>query len=105
MGKVTYNQSGYVGCSMSERAVAAYNDGEKPKSRWTKRAMLDAIETYCEEQGIGYDKGASALKRDEIFDRFFEWKSWHHTGKYANETDFYGIDEDAVWDAFGKEQK
>jgi len=96
MGKVRYNQAGYVGCSMSERAVMAYAMGEKPKSKWTKRAMLDAIEDYCEEFGIPYDGSLSKMTKASIFERFFEWKSWHHTGKYANVTDFYGLDEDAV---------
>jgi len=100
MSKVAYNQKGYVGCSMSERAARAYDSGEKPKSRWTKKAMLDAIEEYCDESGIAYDGSASALKKDELFSRFFCWTSWHHTGKYANATDFYGIDEDAVMEAF-----
>lgn len=33
---------------MSENAMYAYEDGEMPKSRWTKRAMLDAIEAVGE---------------------------------------------------------
>lgn len=115
MGKVRYNQTGYVGCSMSERAVAAYESGEKPKSKWTKAAMLGAIERYCDEQGLAYDPegtfvnpygevGFPSLKtmpKDDVFRVFFTRTSWHHTGKYANETPFYGVDEDAVWAVFG----
>lgn len=101
MGKVRYNQSGYVGSSMSVNAMLAYDEGEMPKSKWTKAAMLAAIEAYCDGFGeLCYDGSAASMRKDEIFNRFFEWKSWHHTGKYANETDFYGIDEDAVWAAF-----
>lgn len=103
MGKVRYNQAGYVGCSMSERAVMAYESGEMPKSKWTKRAMLTAIEDYCDEFSIPYDGRLSSLKKAEIFERFFEWKSWHHTGKYANVTDFYGLDEEAVCELGGME--
>lgn len=99
MGRVRYNQSGYVGCSMSKRAVMAYENGEKPKSKWTKRAMLDEIEAYCRLFGMPYGGEFSKMKKDEIFSEFFEWKSWHHTGKYANETDFYGLNEEALADA------
>lgn len=30
--------SGYIGYSMSRRAAEAYEDGEMPKSKWTKKA-------------------------------------------------------------------
>lgn len=38
--------SGYSGWSMSRNAVAAYRDGEMPKSKWTKKAILAALEDY-----------------------------------------------------------
>ena len=103
MGKVRYNQGGYVGCSMSVNAALAYEDGEMPKSKWSKRAMLAAIADYCDLCGIPYDGSAARLTKDALFERFFEWKSWHHTGKYANETDFYGLNESAVADYFREE--
>lgn len=96
MGKVRFGQAGYVGVRMSENAMYAYEDGEMPKSRWTKRAMLDAIEDWCDAWGVPYDGELSALRKQDLFARFFEWKSWHHTGKFANETDFYGLDEEAL---------
>ena len=96
MAKVRYNQSGYVGCSMSVNAALAYADGEKPKSKWTKAAMLGAIADYCDSFGIPYDGSVARFTKEVLFERFFEWKSWHHTGRYANETDFYGLDEEAV---------
>ena len=99
MGRVRYNQNGYSGCSMSTRAVLAYEFGEKPKSKWTKAAMLEAIEETCDELEIEYDPAKFRFTKAELFDQFFEWKSWHHTGKYANETDFYGVNEDAVKEA------
>ena len=102
MGKVYYNQPGYVGCSMSVNAAAAYESGEMPRSKWTKSAMLGAIANYCDGFGIPYDGSASRYSKSALFDMFFEWKSWHHTGKYANETDFYGLDEEAVIEAFGR---
>lgn len=94
MGKVSYNQNGYVGSSMSVRALEAYESGEKPKSKWTKAAMLAEMRGYCEDYDIRYVE--PKMTKDELFDRFFEWTSWHHTGKFANPTDFYGLNEEAV---------
>lgn len=97
--------SGYVGWSMSQRAADAYEDGEMPKSKWTKAAMIAAIKDFCAEtqedsyHPVTYDKSIEKLKKDEIFKCFFELKSWHHTSKYFNETDFYGVNEDAVREA------
>ncbi len=102
MPKVTYNQTGYVGSSMSERATLAYEDGEMPKSKWTKKAMLAAIEACCDENDLAFDGSVAEMKKDEIFSRFFWRSSWHHTGKFARETDFYKVDEDEVCDAFPK---
>lgn len=34
--------SGYIGHSMSRRAAEAYEDGEMPNSKWTKKAMVVA---------------------------------------------------------------
>ena len=101
MARVSYGQSGYVGCSMSKRAQEAYEQGEMPKSKWTKAAMLDAIAGVLWFDDVLTDDNIAAfkkLKKDELFDKFFEWSSWHHTGKYANVTDFYDVDETAILD-------
>jgi len=100
MGKVKYNQPGYSGCSMSLRAREAYMSGEMPKSKWTKQAMLDAIKDCCKEFGIEFDRTRMRYDKATLFAKFFEWKSWHHTGKYANVTDFYGLNEEAVVNHF-----
>lgn len=100
MSRVRYNQRGYIGLSMSARAAAAYDDGEKPKSRWTKKDMVDAIIECCEDNGLTYDPAVESLKKDALFARFFILSSWHHTGKYAQRTDFYSIDEWACKDFF-----
>ena len=102
MGKVMYGQSGYVGSSMSVRAACAYSNGEMPKSKWTKRRMLDAISDYCDTFGMVMDDSVRKMRKDELFEEFFEWKEWHHTGKYANRTDFYGLDEVAVCQMGGR---
>lgn len=101
MARVVYGQSGYVGCSMSARAQEAYERGEMPKSKWTKAAMLDAIAGalwFNDLLDDDYMDIFKRLKKDELFDKFFEWSSWHHTGKFANVTDFYDVDETAVLD-------
>ena len=99
MGKVTYDQAGYCGSSMSERAREAYESGEMPKSKWTKAVMVAALQEWCEENDRALNDDVEKMRKDDIWSRFFKWKSWHHTGKFANETDFYGIDEDAAEEA------
>ena len=93
--------SGYVGWSMSKRAADAYEGGERPKSKWTKAAMLSAIREFCEStegtsEPVRYDQKIERLRKDDIFDRFFHYSSWHHTSKYFNATDFYALDEEEV---------
>ena len=62
--------SGYIGYSMSRRAAEAYEDGEMPKSKWTKKAMvaamraaeieqLDRHRAYREEHGFAPDTVAA----------------------------------------------
>ena len=87
--------SGYSGWSMSNRAVEAYESGEKPKSKWTKKAMLAEIASYIygedvSDEAVAYLEG---LAKDELFRRFFYNSSWHHTSKCFNITNFYALDE------------
>lgn len=100
MSKVTYGQRGYIGSSMSVRAHEAYEDGEMPKSKWTKTAILDAIKRFCEEDDLVYDPSIEKIKKADLWGAFIEWKSWHHTSKYANMTDFYGLNEEACEERF-----
>ena len=99
MGKVTYDQAGYYGSSMSERAREAYESGAMPRSKWTKAVMLAALQEWCEENGRVLNEDVEKMRKDDLWSRLFEWKSWHHTGISANKTDFYGIDEDAAEEA------
>ena len=104
MGKVTYGQHGYVGSSMSERAVAAYENGEMPKSKWTKAAMLTALNTQLTEfednnqlttqEREELSTAITRMKKEDIFTTFLYNSSWHHTSKFANATDFYRVTED-----------
>jgi hypothetical protein len=59
--------SGYVGWSMSRRAVAAYENGEAPLSRIGSSKFI---------------KAAAAIIGRSI---------WHHTSKHCNRTDFYKV--------------
>lgn len=56
--------NGYRGYSMSNNAVDAYNDGEMPLSKWTKRELLDAIE--AENNKINVSKLTSEELRDNF---------------------------------------
>lgn len=96
MSKVEYNQSGYIGSSMSVRAKEAYDNGEMPKSKWTKGAMLYAIEEWCDYNDRIYDPNIEKMTKKELFKKFFHYSSWHHTSKYANPTDFYSLNENAL---------
>lgn len=86
-GRVRYNQSGYNGCSMSVRATEAYEDGEYPLSKWTKSCFVEALEDYS----FDFSKLTKAMLTN-----FLEYAGWHHTGLYANQTDFYRLDDDKV---------
>lgn len=93
--------SGYIGHSMSRRAAEAYEDGEMPKSKWTKKAMVAAIQSYCDEFDMSFDPDVlKGMRKDEVFEQFFYKSSWHHTSKFFNETDFYKLDEDAICESF-----
>ena len=64
--------SGYIGHSMSRRAAEAYEDGEMPKSKWTKKAMVAAIQSYCDEFDMSFDPDVlKGMHKDEVFERFF----------------------------------
>lgn len=86
---VSYNQKGYIGNSMSVRAKQAYDSGEMPKSKWSKSVMIDAL---SEEFGDVAADGFKKISKDKLFDGIMKKSSWHHTGKFATETDFYSID-------------
>lgn len=86
--------SGYSGYSMSNRAVQAYEQGEKPISKWTKTAMMDRLkELDVSEEKINLIKKypVKVLK-----DTILKNSSWHHTSSKLNKTYFYDIDMDVV---------
>ena len=88
MAKVSYGQSGYVGCKMSERAKEAYDNGERPISKWNKWDILNVLEYDLDDDTIAK---LSKYSTQTLKNVCLEWTSWHHTGSYANETDFYEV--------------
>ena len=100
MSRVAYGQKGYIGASMSANARAAYEAGEMLRSKWTKAAILGALRGYCDEMDLLYDPAVESETRAALFDRFIAYSSWHHTGAYARETEFFALDEAAVVGAF-----
>lgn len=84
--------NGYDGYSMSNNARTAYEDGEKPKSKWTKAEILKAVEDIDASKVDLVRKVNAETLRNRLLIR----TSWHHTSKMYNATDFYDIDVDKV---------
>lgn len=81
MSKVTHNQKGYAGSSMSVRAEAAYQDGLRPLSKIPASELREAgIEEPV--KFIRHLAKTGRINADE----------WHHTSKFANSTDFWSIE-------------
>ena len=88
---IKFNQSGYVGQSMSVRAKAAYDNDEMPMSKWSKSSILEIVgQIYGEEvENLCSKKTLADLRAF-----FLEYTAWHHTGSYSQRVDFYQINED-----------
>ena len=65
----------YVGQRMSERAVIAYENGEKPLSKWTKTAIINTVLDYRDD--FEYDELKKYSK--DALKVFLAYSSWHHT--------------------------
>jgi hypothetical protein len=72
--------NGYYGNSMSNNAVAAYSEGKRPISKITKKDLMD----YGIEN-VSVDLAKWVLKCS------IDSCEYHHTGLYANMTDFYDL--------------
>lgn len=94
--------SGYCGQSMSNNAIMAYQDGERPISKWTKNELETAVRAACEE--MLNDGRPQSFSIDVLFGAPVSvvralclWcSSWHHTSKFYAVTNFYDIDTDAL---------
>jgi DNA-directed RNA polymerase specialized sigma subunit len=84
--------SGYSGYSMSNRAVRAYENGEKPLSKWTKTEIISRITEIDKEKGRAFSKVKLSVLKDTVL----RYSSWHHTSNRCNRTDFYEISESTI---------
>lgn len=91
--------AGYHGYSMSNNAIDAYDNGEMPMSKWSKEAIIEGIEEWIDEEDIELKCSLEEIKKLPLgFLRkyFLEYSSWHHTGKYYQETLFYSLDKNYI---------
>lgn len=96
-----YNMnSGYNGYSMSNRAVEAYEDGEKPLSKWRKAEIIEQVKELDIKFNIELLK---KCKLKTLKDYFLKKTSWHHTSSYCNSTDFYSLNVDFIEDLTSKD--
>lgn len=90
---MTNMNGGYTGYSMSNRAVEAYESGEKPLSKWTKADIIECIDNCNVSISLIKKLNIKELRRELL-----KWSSWHHTSSYCNATDFYEFNYDALKD-------
>lgn len=77
--------SGYCNFSMSNNAVAAYEDGKRPRSKWDKGSLISVLSEIYDGETMAEIKKFST----EVLRRvFLQRTEWHHTSSYYNETDF-----------------
>lgn len=91
--------AGYNGFKMSNNAVAAYQSGEKPLSKWTKADIIEAIEDAIREEELTLNCNMEKLKKTPIQilkDMCLSYSSWHHTSNHYNKTKFYSLDINAI---------
>lgn len=93
--------AGYNGFNMSNNAVAAYESGEKPLSKWTKADVIEAIEDAIREEELTLICSMQKLKKIpvKILKSVCLYRSsWHHTSNYYNKTIFYSLDVNRIAD-------
>lgn len=78
--------AGYHGYSMSNNACYAYECGKRPKSKWTKAAILEALAEYNGEE---FAEAAKPYKVSVLKEAVLETLEWHHTSSKYNRTAFY----------------
>ena len=84
--------AGYYEFSMSNNAIAAYENGEKPLSKWKKADIIAAIEKAIRDKELVLNCNMDKLKKapvKELKILCLSYSSWHHTSNHYNKTDFY----------------
>ena len=69
--------------SMSNNAIDAYDRGLRPRSKWGKADILNALPADARTY-LQLDKYPLEFLREY----FLEVEEWHHTSKHYNRTDF-----------------
>ena len=82
----------YDGYSMSINARIAYDNGEKPLSKWSKADILSAVSVISPEKAAVLKAVSAASLKAGLLIR----SSWHHTSCRYNKTVFYMLDDDLV---------
>lgn len=80
---------------MSNNAVEAYENGERPLSRWRKSDILEAISVSEIELKCSISK-LQKLPVKVLKEVCLTRSSWHHTSNYYNQTYFYALDEEYI---------
>lgn len=88
--------AGYNGWSMSNNAVDAYENGEKPLSKWRKSDIFEAIEETEEIELKCSIEKLRKLPVKVLKEVCLHYSSWHHTSNHYNQTDFYSLDEISI---------
>lgn len=70
------------------QGAEAYEDGLRPRSKWGKADILQLIGEHYPDF---YDK-FKGFTAEELRWIFVKYEEWHHTGKFAQKTDFYKFD-------------
>lgn len=92
--QATIIMAGYSGFSMSNNAIDAYENGEKPLSKWKKADIVEAVESYRDENKLTFSMDLfGKISLAVMKERFLYKSSYHHTSLHFNKTDFYSIDD------------
>ena len=87
--------AGYKGYSMSNNAVIAYENGEKPLSKWSKAEIIEIINKKMNSGELTVKCNIEKLKKvplKVLRELCLIYTSWHHTSSHYNMTNFYSID-------------
>ena len=82
--------SGYHNYSMSNNAVLAYENGEKPLSKWTKAAIIESLAE--QEAPANFIEAVKKQPAAAVKTVLLYCSSWHHTSKEYNRTNFYSVE-------------
>ncbi len=86
--------AGYFRYKMSNNAVDAYLNGEKPLSKWTKADILSEVERVISDEEIEIKFDIKKLKTaplSALKDLCLSCTAWHHTSSHYNRTNFYSV--------------